>query len=159
MKWTAPQAGMTSAAKKEEKGAHRLLSASDENPIVDLVNYGDLMMMVNTDKRWVYKGSVTTPPCGQSVYWNVVSTVYPIKQAHLDLFKAQLGRGENNLAETGNWRVTGPVDEHNVIYISGEKSSSATMILALLLIILVIINVVVIICFMMKRMSAHKSIS
>lgn len=51
------------------------------------VPYGDLLMMVNTDDRWIYKGSVTTPPCAQSVYWNVLRTVYPIKKEHLDLFK------------------------------------------------------------------------
>jgi hypothetical protein len=37
------------------------------------------MMMVDTRNRWVYKGSVTTPPCATMVYWNVLTTVYPIK--------------------------------------------------------------------------------
>ena len=43
------------------------------------VPYGDLMMMVDMDNRYTYKGSVTTPPCAQNVYWNVLRTVYPIK--------------------------------------------------------------------------------
>ena len=54
-----------------------------KNPIADEVPYGELMMMVNSKKRWVYKGSVTTPPCAQSVYWNVLKTIYPIKSKHL----------------------------------------------------------------------------
>ena len=49
------------------------------NPEVALVSYGKLMMMVNMWDRWIYKGSVTTPPCAEFVYWNVLRTVYPIK--------------------------------------------------------------------------------
>jgi len=58
------------------------------NPKVKQSTYGDLMNMVNKENRWVYQGSVTTPPCAQKVYWNLLMTVYPIKQAHLDLFTA-----------------------------------------------------------------------
>jgi len=70
MHWTSPQAGKT---KDDHHGddhgdGHRLLAgdapvANGDDPIADKVNYGELMMMVNMDKRWVYKGSVTTPPC------------------------------------------------------------------------------------------------
>jgi hypothetical protein len=56
------------------------------NPEVPLVPYGQLMMMVDTKFRWVYKGSVTTPPCARYVYWNVLRTIYPIKQRHVDGF-------------------------------------------------------------------------
>jgi carbonic anhydrase len=91
-----------------------------------MIDYGYLMMLVDSDNRYVYKGSVTTPPCGQSVYWNVMSTVYPIKQAHVDLFKAQLARADQgDLADTGNWREIQTVDEHNVIKVStGEDSAT-----------------------------------
>ena len=50
-----------------------------KNPKVNLVRYGDLMMMAQMKNRWVYKGSVTTPPCDTFVYWNVLKRVYPIK--------------------------------------------------------------------------------
>ena len=67
------------------------------------------MHSLNMRERWTYKGSVTTPPCKTAVYWNVLRTVYPIKQKHLDQFKAQLARNTEQkpktLAETGNWRV------------------------------------------------------
>ena len=46
---------------------------------MDYVIYGDLMEMVDSRNRWTYSGSVTTPPCDTAVYWNVLSTVYPIK--------------------------------------------------------------------------------
>ena len=49
---------------------------------VDEVKYGDLMMMVDMNNRWTYKGSVTTPPCATYVYWNVVREVYPVSARH-----------------------------------------------------------------------------
>lgn len=39
------------------------------------VKYGDLLYLLDTDKRWVYTGSVTTPPCLTKVYWNVLRTI------------------------------------------------------------------------------------
>jgi carbonic anhydrase len=60
---------------------------TSSNPKVAEVPYGNLMMMVNTRDRWVYKGSVTTPPCATYVYWNVLTTIYPIKAEVLDNFK------------------------------------------------------------------------
>jgi carbonic anhydrase len=55
-----------------------------DGPTVDLVTYGSLMEMVDNNNRWVYKGSVTTPPCATNVYWNVLSTIYPISKKHLE---------------------------------------------------------------------------
>ena len=59
---------------------------SGDAVVSDLILYGNLMEMVNSNKRWMYKGSVTTPPCATYVYWNVLSTIYPVSQKHLDLF-------------------------------------------------------------------------
>lgn len=52
----------------------------------DMILYGYLMEMVDSNNRWIYKGSVTTPPCATYVYWNVLSTIYPVSQKHLDMF-------------------------------------------------------------------------
>jgi carbonic anhydrase len=76
------------------------------------------MQMVDSNNRWMYKGSVTTPPCAGFVFWNVLSTIYPISEQHLQLFKKQLDRGEEGrLDEYGNWRTIQSEDEHNVIYL------------------------------------------
>ena len=40
-----------------------LVLSSRVNPVAAEINYGELIMSINTDNRWVYKGSVTTPPC------------------------------------------------------------------------------------------------
>jgi carbonic anhydrase len=57
---------------------------------VNLNTFGDLMNMVDLKNRFIYRGSLTTPPCTQQVYWNVLHTVYPIKREHLDAFKAKM---------------------------------------------------------------------
>jgi len=94
---------------------------------VDMVLYGNLMEMVDSNNRWIYAGSVTTPPCARFVYWNVLSTIYPVSQKHLDQFKAQLAPLEGgNLADYGNWREIMPEDEHGVAYISSSGSSSSS---------------------------------
>jgi carbonic anhydrase len=70
-----------------------------------MIIYGDLMKLVDSQNRWIYKGSVTTPPCGRFVYWNVLSTVYPISKKHMAQFKEQLNLGEDgNLDQRGNYR-------------------------------------------------------
>lgn len=84
-------------------------------PLVEKVPYGKLMMMFDMRNRWTYKGSVTTPPCAQNVYWNVLKTIYPIKQKHVDMFKKQLKRVDG-LEKTGNWREILPLTkDHNPV--------------------------------------------
>jgi carbonic anhydrase len=46
----------------------------------DFVAFGSFMEMLDLSNRWVYDGSLTTPPCTNKVYWNVLSKVYPISQ-------------------------------------------------------------------------------
>ena len=74
-----------------------------DDPQVNLITFGDLMNMVDMNNRWIYSGSNTIPPCKQDVYWNVLHTIYPIKRAHLDQFKAQLARVAG-LEGVGNFR-------------------------------------------------------
>jgi len=74
-----------------------------------------MMELLNFEERWMYRGSSTTPPCEGGVLWNVLATVYPIRQETLDAFlAAQKAAGafypEGTYAEgleaVGNWRDT-----------------------------------------------------
>jgi len=56
-------------------------------PTTGKIPFGDLMEMLDTSNRWAYKGSLTTPPCSKTVFFNILNKVYPIKQEHLDLYK------------------------------------------------------------------------
>ena len=82
--------------------------------------------MVDFSNRLTYRGSVTTPPCATYVHWNVFSTIYPIKERHLKLFKKQLDRAPEyykpTLSEIGNWREIQKYDEHDVVYIMGDDA-------------------------------------
>ena len=96
------------------------LQWQDENPVVHKVTYGKLMNMVDMNNRWTYRGSVTTPPCASSVYWNVLRTVYPIKKKHLDLFKNKLKKA--GMIDTGNYRIIQPlVDYHKPFIIQSGQ--------------------------------------
>lgn len=55
--------------------------------IAEEIALGELMSALNLGDRYVYTGSLTTPPCYQNVFFNMLSTVYPIKQYHLDYYK------------------------------------------------------------------------
>ena len=51
-----------------------------------------LMDALEWGNRYVYKGSMTTPPCAQYVYWNVIRRVYPISPEHVRFFRDQQKR-------------------------------------------------------------------
>jgi len=88
---------------------------------VTTLRFKALMDAVDVEKRWVYKGTLTTPPCTGNVYWNVLSTVYPIKASVKTNFATQLNRNVNtnaNIGTTGNYRATQTVDEQDVHYMS-----------------------------------------
>jgi len=50
------------------------------------IPFGDLMNIANFANRWVYTGSLTTPPCTVGVYFQVVDRVLPISKKHYDLY-------------------------------------------------------------------------
>jgi hypothetical protein len=51
------------------------------------IPFGKLMKIVNFANRWVYVGSLTTPPCSIGVLHQVVDRVLPISRRHLNLYK------------------------------------------------------------------------
>ena len=83
------------------------LELERENHLAEKVSFGSKMKALHWEKRWAYVGSMTIPPCKQYVYWNVLKTVYPIKQAQLDLVRNKLKKGGLDTEGdryAGNWR-------------------------------------------------------
>lgn len=79
-----------------------LIAVQGSNSEAEKLSLAATMEALDWGNRYVYKGSMTTPPCEQFVYWNVVRRVYPIKQEHVNWFRAQRsarGAGEENWRE------------------------------------------------------------
>ena len=119
---------------------------------VNSVSYGELMMMVDMDNRWTYRGSVTTPPCAQNVYWNVLRTIYPIKQKHLDQFIGELEI--ETLHKTGNFReVQALTKDHDpVIIVSGGRGGG--LIFLILFIVFAVISLILLVAWLKARNQA-----
>jgi carbonic anhydrase len=90
------------------------------NPESKEVAYGELIDALDTDNRWVYKGSVTTPPCARLVYWNVLAQVYPVQPKHLLQYKDQLAKrpaaayAAKYVDYSGNYREINPYNGHDL---------------------------------------------
>lgn len=52
------------------------------------VPYADLVGIMNVANRWVYTGSLTTPPCNVGVLFNIFDRVLPISEKHFNAYIA-----------------------------------------------------------------------
>ena len=68
-----------------------------------------MMELLNFDDRYMYLGSETTPPCQGGQLWNVLATVYPIRQETYDAFVASQKAASAYYA-AGTYDVTTTVD-------------------------------------------------
>lgn len=96
---------------------HELVRTDDTSkagyvdPIPEEIAIGDLMNAMDMENRYVYNGSLTTPPCLEYVYWNVLNTVYPIKDVHLQYYKwikAERAKTHAYAVSNGNFRTARP---------------------------------------------------
>ena len=46
----------------------------------------NLMGRVNLEKRWIYRGSFTTPPCLEGVLWNIIDDIMYISPKTVEKF-------------------------------------------------------------------------
>jgi ATP-dependent Zn protease len=101
---------------------------------------GEFLQMVDTNNRWTYQGSLTTPPCTNSVQWNVIRKVYPVKEKHLTQYKNQLARQKSyDLKKTGTYRMVQKIDDQKIMMVIDEKDIASNMDFIILIIVLVII--------------------
>ena len=87
------------------------------------------------NERWVYKGSMTYPPCNQFVLWNIVNKIYPVSQKTVDLISAKLAKtGINTEGTNGNYRVIQNGFNNEVYYIQSGAMQLTSFIAASLLV-------------------------
>lgn len=71
------------------------VSFAADSALVEEISLGELMSVVDRDSRWVYSGSLTTPPCSQkNVRWNILSKVYPIGPEIVHIFRNRLKKSK-----------------------------------------------------------------
>ena len=104
------------------------------------------MKYADLQNRWAYKGSLTTPPCTKTVYFNVLRKVWPLKKKHLEQFRTLMrGHGNNAFFKTdgkpadGNHRVVQPVNTQDPVIIVNSINAGNQKALFLAFLILFII--------------------
>jgi len=122
--------------------------------IADEIALGQLMAVLNLNDRFIYTGSLTTPPCYQKVFFNVLSNIYPIKKYHLDYYINVVKKRAvpaTKAADNGNFRkVRDATDKHKLIFVKGdppaddsvqeeETSAAAAAALALTIIFVIVV--------------------
>ena len=122
-----------------------------KDPLVTEVHIGSLLMSLDFSKRWVYKGSMTTPPCEQYVYWNILQTVYPVSERILNQFKQQMSRTEG-LSYTGNYR---DIQEETSVH--GPKSIQSTRDLTIIYQIIIVLLIIIIFLMCCKMWQLRKA--
>jgi len=111
------------------------------------------MKYVDMNNRWSYKGSLTTPPCSKTVFFNVMRTVWPIKQRHLSALHNLMtshGNGAFFSRADGNHRVIQPVDTQNPVIIVNTNptglGAAASQFRTLFIVFVVLFGVAMILC-------------
>lgn len=111
------------------------------------IRFADAFMYFDTDNRFGYRGTNTQAPCHNDWMRDVCMTIYPVKQAHVDLMKNSIlsrnaftkeggcEAGTGGDAKCGNYRAIQPTtDAHSVMIITNEYSA-----MVLLLIVIVVV--------------------
>lgn len=60
------------------------LDKGKETAAIGEIKLANMMKYADLNNRWAYKGSLTTPPCTKTVYFNVLKKVWPIEKKHLE---------------------------------------------------------------------------
>lgn len=112
--------GVMFRAKKTEKQSfadiwlQKLFSGNVTNTQTEFIDH------LNLGNRFVYRGSLTTPPYSEYLFWNMVTKVVPINYETLKLFRHKLPLGKDKEGKSKGHRVWGEPNR-DVMKLNGRK--------------------------------------
>ena len=92
----------TSAGDDEFITALNLDNVAGTSSTINNASLSSLFSWTNSQQKFNYKGSLTTPDCTESVEWMVVRTVKKINQSQLNLFTTLWAGNSSFASGTGN---------------------------------------------------------
>ena len=91
----------------------------------------DFIDGVDQDAFWSYKGSLTTPPCTEGVYWTVFEEVQPISDEQLEGFTRHFADNYDFANGKGNNREIMPLNDRTLYFSADAAATLATGAVAL----------------------------
>ena len=85
-------------------------------PLMTLIN------KLDSESLYHYQGSLTTPPCNETVSWIVVNDPQPISQNQLNFFNNKWMGNKTFAKGFGNNRETQPLNDRHIYYYSSFAS-------------------------------------
>ena len=102
-----------------QEGAHNPALAQLLNANSTVMDLGALFSGVkDLTGYYMYKGSLTTPPCTEAVNWHVYGTVLSASKEQLDFFRSRWEQNQNFAGGKGTNRIVMPLNGRDLLYYS-----------------------------------------
>lgn len=98
-------------------------AATAKHELATTFAYREFLDTLDLSSFWRYNGSVTTPPCAESVKWTVIKEVQPIKPATLKIVKEFYAPYQKDL---GNNRAIQPLNTRTLNYVGDFATTLAS---------------------------------
>ena len=121
------------------------------------VPLADLFSWSNNYSKYNYKGGLTTPPCGETVEWMVISQPRKINQNQLSLFTSLWAGNSSFAGGNGNIRELQELNRRNINLVGYKDDDDdydwAWPVVSVLIVLLVVatgLAVIMLICYLNK---------